>query len=240
MSLLIDADYIVYKACAANESEIDYGDDVIVVTSNFSDAYESVERELYDIACCLGHFDDFILFFSDSRNFRKLLYSAYKGHRNRKKPCGYRRVINKLKTEYHVISNPSLEADDSIGIFATKEQGHVIVSPDKDMRQIPGELYDLSNPIITITPEDAYKWHLIQTMSGDQTDGYSGIPGVGVKRAAALLDKDGCTWDTVVKAYEAKGLDESDALLNARLAKILHAENYVNGQIIYWTPDASN
>lgn len=240
MSLLIDADYIVYKACAANESEIDYGDDVIVVTSSFSDAYESVERELYDIACTLGHFDDFILFFSDSRNFRKLLYPAYKGHRNRKKPCGYRRVINKLKTEYHVISNPSLEADDSIGIFATKEQGHVIVSPDKDMRQIPGELYDLSNPIITITPEDAYKWHLIQTMSGDQTDGYSGIPGVGVKRAAALLDKDGCTWDTVVKAYKAKGLKESDALLNARLAKILHAENYVNGQIIYWTPDASN
>ena len=240
MSLLIDADYIVYKACASCETEIDFGDDVIVVTSSFSDAYESVERELYDIACTLGHFDDFILFFSDSRNFRKLLYPAYKGHRNRKKPCGYRRVINKLKTEYHVISNPSLEADDSIGIFATKEQGHVIVSPDKDMRQIPGELYDLSNPIITITPEDAYKWHLIQTMSGDQTDGYSGIPGVGVKRAAALLDKDGCTWDTVVKAYKAKGLKESDALLNARLAKILHAENYVNGQIIYWTPDASN
>ena len=62
MSLLIDADYIVYKACAANETEIDYGDDVIVVTSNFSDAYESVLRELYGIAECLGCFDDSILF----------------------------------------------------------------------------------------------------------------------------------------------------------------------------------
>jgi 5'-3' exonuclease len=80
-------------------------------------------------------------------------------------------------------------------------------------------------------------------MSGDQTDGYSGIPGVGVKRAAALLDKEGCTWDTVVKAYKAKGLSEDDALLNARLAKILHNEHYDSErkQILYWTPpDACN
>ena len=39
MKLLIDADFIVYKSCAACEHETDYGDDVIVVTSKFSDAY---------------------------------------------------------------------------------------------------------------------------------------------------------------------------------------------------------
>ena len=79
-------------------------------------------------------------------------------------------------------------------------------------------------------------------MAGDQTDGYSGIPGIGVKRAAALLDKDGCSWETVVKAYEAKGLTEEDALLNARLAKILHYEHYdkENGTILYWTPTTSS
>ena len=54
MSLLIDADYIVYKACAASEDEIDFGDDVIVVTSKFSQAYDMVIRELYSIAECLG------------------------------------------------------------------------------------------------------------------------------------------------------------------------------------------
>ena len=243
MSLLIDADYIVYKACASCETEIDFGNDVIVVTSRFSEVMETIDRDLYSIANDLGCFDDFILFFSSSRTFRKLLYPAYKGHRNRKKPCGYRRAINALKKEYQVIVNHYLEADDAIGIFATKYPGHIIVSPDKDMRQIPGELFDLSTGVITITPEEGQRWHYIQTMSGDQTDGYSGIPGVGVKRAAALLDKEGCTWDTVVKAYKAKGLSEDDALLNARLAKILHNEHYDSErkQILYWTPpDASN
>jgi 5'-3' exonuclease len=243
MTLLIDADYIVYKACASCETEIDFGNDVIVVTSRFSEVMETIDRDLYSIANDLGCFDDFILFFSSSRNFRKLLYPAYKGHRNRKKPCGYRRAINALKKEYQVIVNHYLEADDAIGIFATKYPGHIIVSPDKDMRQIPGELFDLSTGVITITPEEGQRWHYIQTMSGDQTDGYSGIPGVGVKRAAALLDKEGCTWDTVVKAYKAKGLSEDDALLNARLAKILHNEHYDSErkQILYWTPpDACN
>ena len=111
------------------------------------------------------------------------------------------------------------------------------------MRQIPGELYNLTDPVITITPEEAERWHFIQTMAGDQTDGYSGIPGIGAKRAAALLDKEGCTWETVVKAYKAKGLSEDDALLNARLAKILHNHNYDQEQsrVLYWIPtDARN
>ena len=36
MKLLCDADFIVYKACAAAETELDFGDDVILVTSNIS------------------------------------------------------------------------------------------------------------------------------------------------------------------------------------------------------------
>jgi len=116
VSLLIDADFIVYKSCAATETEVDWGDDVILVTSKFSEAYAMVERELYRIATDLGCFDDSILFFTDSVNFRKRVDPAYKGHRNRKKPCGYRRVINKLKEDYHVVVMPELEADDALGI----------------------------------------------------------------------------------------------------------------------------
>src|SRR6056300_583481 len=159
MSLLIDADYIVYKCCAATETEIDFGEDLIVVTSKFSEALEYTERELYNIATDLGCFDDSVLFFSDSINFRKSIDPAYKGHRNRKKPCGYKRVINALKEEFPVVVMPTLEADDAIGIYATKEQGHVICSPDKDMRQIPGDLYDFSDGVVTITKEEGERWH---------------------------------------------------------------------------------
>jgi DNA polymerase-1 len=241
VSLLIDADYIVYKCCAAVETELDFGEDVIVVTSNFSEAYEYVERELNNIASDLGCFDDSILFFSDSINFRKSIDPAYKGHRNRKKPCGYKRVINKLKEEYHVVVMPTLEADDAIGIYATKEPGHIVCSPDKDMRQIPGDLYDLTDGVVTVEPEEGRRWHLIQTMSGDQTDGYGGVPGIGIKRAIALFEKEGYTWDTVVKAFAEKDLSEDVALTNARLAKILQVTDYdfTNKEPRLWSPSSS-
>jgi DNA polymerase-1 len=240
MSLLIDADYIVYKSCAANETEIDWGDDVITVTSRFTEAYDMVQRELYNIASDLGCFDDSILFFSDSTNFRKTIDPDYKGHRNRKKPCGYRRVINKLKEDYHVVVMPTLEADDALGIYATKESGHILCSPDKDMRQIPGQLYDLTQDVSTITPEMGRRWHLIQTLAGDQTDGYAGVPGIGIKRAEALFEKEGYTWETVVKAFAEKDLDEAVALQNARLAKILQCTDYdfTNQEPRLWTPSS--
>ena len=140
MKLLIDADFTVYKCCAAAETEIDFGDDVIVVTSKFSEAYACVMREIKKIQRHFGSFDDIILFFSSPDNFRKKIQADYKGHRNRKKPCAYKRVINKLKTEFEVITMPTLEADDAMGIYATKNPGNIIVSPDKDMKQIPGML----------------------------------------------------------------------------------------------------
>jgi len=242
VTLLIDADYIVYKSCAANETEIDWGEDLITVISNFSEAYGMVKRELNNIATALGCFDDSILFFSDSINFRKSIDPDYKGHRNRKKPCGYKRVINKLKTEYEVVIMPTLEADDALGIYATKEEGHIICSPDKDMRQIPGQLYNLTDEVVTITAEEGRRWHLIQAMSGDQTDGYSGIPGIGIKRAEALLEANGATWQTVVDAFAAKDLDESVALQNARLAKILQVTDYdfTNQKPRLWTPSSDS
>ena len=242
MKLLIDADFIVYKSCAACETEIDWGDDVITVVSKFSEAMKNVERDLTKIK---GEFlwdvPEMILFFSDSKNFRKKIYPDYKGHRNRKKPCGYRRVINELSAFYKVVRIDELEADDAMGIFATHEPGNIIVSPDKDMRQIPGKLYDLKETV-DITEEEGMRWHLVQTLAGDQTDGYSGVPGIGVKRAIDLLEKDGYTWETVVKAFKSKELDEDTALMNARLAKILQHTNYdaVERRVIPWLPTSSD
>ena len=237
MKLLIDCDFVVYKCCAAAEAEIDFGDDVIVVTSSFKEAYSCVKRELKRIENKFGSFDEMILFFSDSKNFRKDIQKSYKGHRNRKKPCAYRRVINKLTEEYSVIKMPTLEADDAMGIYATKNTGNIIVSPDKDMKQIPGMLWNFDESF-TIDKSEGEKWHLIQAMAGDNTDGYSGVPGIGVKRAVALFEEKGYSWKTVVEAFKEKGLSEDIALENARLARILTNEDYDDEKMepILWTP----
>ena len=118
---------------------------------------------------------------------------------------------------------PTLEADDAMGIYATKNTGNIIVSPDKDMRQIPGMLWNFEESTL-IKPEDGAKWHLIQAMAGDNTDGYAGVPGIGVKRAVAL--------------FEEKGLSEDIALENARLARILTNEDYDDEKMepIPWSP----
>ena len=178
-----------------------------------------------------------ILFFTTPNNFRKKILPEYKGNRNRKKPCGFKRVINKLKKEYKVIAIDTLEADDALGIYATKYPGNIIVSPDKDMRQIPGKLYDFKETV-DITPEEGARWHLTQAMAGDNTDGYAGCPNIGIKRATSIFEEKGYTWKAVEETFVEKGLTEADALVNARLARILTTDdfNHDTKQPILWTP----
>ena len=239
--LLIDADFIVYKCCAAAETEIDWAEDVILVTSRFSEAYKASLHEIMKIRDQLGTFAETILFFSHHKNFRKKIYPEYKGHRNRKKPCGYKKVIAALQDDYGTIIMPELEADDAMGIYATQYPGNIIVSPDKDMRQIPGQLYDF-NETTLIENQEGIRWHYIQTLAGDQTDGYSGCPGIGVKKATTLFEKKGYNWNTIKEAFAEKDLDEDTALMNARLAKILTKDYYDNTKRIpiLWSPETSH
>ena len=59
-----------------------------------------------------------------------------------------------------------------------------------------------------------------------------------MKRAADLLDKAKSPWQAVRKAFEDRGLSEKEALMNARLAKILQHEDYDydRQQPILWSP----
>ena len=127
-----------------------------------------------------------------------------------------------------------------MGVYATKYPGNIIVSPDKDMRQIPGKLYDFKETV-EITPDEGARWHLIQTMAGDNTDGYSGVPGIGIKRAEQIFKLKGYTWKAVVETFEEKGLTEKDALINAQLARILTTDDYDHEkkEPILWTPTSN-
>ena len=239
--LLIDCDFLAYKAAQACEEGIDFGNDVIIAQSNFSNVLKIFERELKKVKTAMMD-DEMILYFSSPENFRKKIYPDYKGHRNRRKPLGYRRLVNHCRDNYTFVCRDGLEADDAIGIDATNPRyaslDNIVVSPDKDMKQIPGVLWNLTDEVEEITKEDGDRWHLIQSLAGDPTDGYAGCPGIGVKRALDLLNKHDSKWEAICQAFRERGLSDDDALLNARLAKILQHENYDydREQPILWTP----
>ena len=237
--LLIDSDFLAYKAAQACEIGIDFGEDVIIAQSQFSEVLRVFHNELNKVTKAMMD-DDFILYFSSTENFRKKIYPDYKGHRMKRKPLGYKRLVNYCRENHNFKLIKGLEADDTIGIEATRhaDPSNIIVSPDKDMRQIPSVLWNLTDDVTEITEEEGDRWHLVQSLSGDPTDGYSGCPGIGVKRATELLDKNENQWEAVCKAYRDRGLSDDDALLNARLAKILRNENYDHdrNQPILWNP----
>ena len=224
--LLIDSDFLAYKAAQACEIGIDFGEDVIIAQSQFSEVLKVFNNELNKVTKAMME-DDFILYFSSTKNFRKEIYPDYKGHRMKRKPLGYKRLVNYCRENHNFKLIEGLEADDTIGIEATRfaDPNNIIVSPDKDMKQIPSMLWDMKDDVVEITKDDGDRWHLIQSLSGDPTDGYSGCPGIGVKRASELLDKNENKWEAVCKAYRDRGLSDDDALLNARLAKILQKED---------------
>ena len=238
--LLIDSDFLAYKAAQACEIGIDFGEDVIIAQSQFSEVLRVFHNELNKVTKAMME-DNFILYFSSTENFRKKIYPDYKGHRMKRKPLGYKRLVNYCRETHNFKLIEGLEADDTIGIEATRfaDPNNIIVSPDKDMRQIPSALWNLTDDVVEITKDDGDRWHLIQSLSGDPTDGYSGCPGIGVKRATELLDKNENKWEAVCKAYRDRGLSDDDALLNARLAKILQKEDFDHdrNQPILWTPN---
>ena len=237
--LLIDSDFLAYKAAQACEIGIDFGEDVIIAQSQFSEVLRVFHNELNKVTKAMMD-DAFILYFSSTENFRKKIYPDYKGHRMKRKPLGYKRLVNYCRKNHNFKLIEGLEADDTIGIEATRHANpsNIIVSPDKDLKQIPSVLWNLTDDVVEITKEEGDRWHLVQSLSGDPTDGYSGCPGIGVKRATELLDKNENQWEAVCKAYRDRGLSDDDALLNARLAKILRNENYDHdrNQPILWNP----
>jgi len=225
--LLVDADFFFYRAASAAEYEMEYSPDLTVIAGSFTRGKQIVEQEMDKLR---SRFDttDLILYFTDVKNFRKDIDPNYKGNRTKRKPCGYLKLKMWGLETYPSLILPGLEADDALGIDATSGvyENFVLVSPDKDMQQIPCRIYNLKEEF-TQTPENAYRKLFEQCLTGDSTDGYSGCPTVGPKRAGIILDKSkGDYWPAVVEAFEENGLTEEDALRNLRLARILQSDDW--------------
>jgi DNA polymerase-1 len=238
--LRLDADFFAYRSCQANETELDWGEDLITVASNFKEVIKSFNNEITSLKRRFDT-DNVVLYFSDTKNFRKEIDPDYKGKRTKRKPVGYKRLLQWAATNYRVIRYPLLEADDALGLECHLDPSDfVLVSPDKDMKQIACRLYN-GEEEVNVTPEEADYWLWTQTITGDPVDGYKGIPGVGAVGAKKILDKAESPWEAILASYEKAGLTYDDALRNARLARILRPGEYnsTTKEPILWTPPES-
>lgn len=239
--LLIDADITAYMAVASAEEEIQWDEDIWTIHTDLAIAKEKFTKNIDKYREELK-VDEYKLCFSDSQNFRKSLNPQYKGNRKGRKPVGYAPFKQWAMDTYPSFSKPTLEADDCLGILATKFSDTIIVSMDKDLLQIPGKFYRLGvdgkGEMLEVTDKSGTEFFLTQCLTGDVTDGYGGCPGIGPVKAEALFKKHGFAWKTVEDAFVKAGLTQEDAILQARMARILRADDwdFKQDKLILWTP----
>lgn len=238
-TLLIDGDLLLYRSAAATESEVQWDDDNWILHSNLTESKDLFTTSLDGITNALGT-KSLIMCLSDSANFRKDLTPTYKSKRkDTRKPIVFKAMLEWIKETYDPIIKPRLEADDVLGILATHPDYAgkcIIVSEDKDMQTLPCALYR-QGELKTISEADADYFWAFQTLTGDSTDGYNGCPGVGPKKAESILTSPPY-WPKIVNAYRKAGMTEEDALLNARLARILRYSDWdiKKQEVKLWTP----
>jgi len=242
-TLLIDADVLAFEASVIAEESIEWKEEMWTVHADMALAKARIVNRVEQFKEKLQA-DDIVMALTDRANYRRILNPDYKSNRSKSRlPIILKQVKKWIIEEMDGQLWPNLEADDVISILATDkkmDEETIIVSIDKDFKSVPGIYYDFNkDETHHVSQEDADRYHLIQTLTGDATDGYSGVPKVGAVTAKRLLDKEGYDWDVVKKCYEDVGLTENDALMNAWMARLLQADNYcfrTNTIKKLWTP----
>lgn len=220
IGLALDMDYFIYSAMSASETEMDWGEDIWTLECDHAKArnimfgtIKGIKKEIikqleakYPKLKAPGTYELVdICVITGSGNWRLNVLDSYKGNRAAKrKPVGYPDFCQKMMEHYPIgyrVNNR--EGDDTLGILMSNPQAEgfdriIGVSCDKDFNTIPGDFFWLTP--MKLVRNDVYaadKWHMRQTMMGDTTDGYGGIPGVGEAFEGDLM-----AWLDEPKMYE--------------------------------------
>lgn len=112
----------------------------------------------------------------------------YKGNREKThKPHWLPEAVEYLKKYWNAEICTDIEADDALGINQTDRT--VLVSPDKDLDQIPGWHYNnITENLYHVDDITAAYCLWSQMLTGDKTDNIHGIDGIGPVRVRALLE----------------------------------------------------
>ncbi|MEJ5901036.1 DNA polymerase I [Ochrobactrum teleogrylli] len=173
-----------------------------------------------DVGVVPTHFA--VIFDYSSKTFRNALYPEYKANRTAPPEDLVPQfgLIRQATRAFNLpcIEKEGFEADDLIATYARLAEqagGDVtIVSSDKDLMQLvtPGvSMYDSMKDKQISIPEVIEKWGVppekmidLQSLTGDSTDNVPGIPGIGPKTAAQLLEEFGDLDTLLARASEIK------------------------------------
>lgn len=184
-----------------------------------------------------------VIFDYSGKTFRNEIYPDYKGNR----PDAPEDLIPQFPLvrdatrAFNVpcIETEGFEADDIIATYARQVEADggevVIMSSDKDLMQLVGDRVTMLDPMKNKkigAEEVAEKFGLgpehvidIQALAGDSSDNVPGVPGIGVKTAAQLLQEYGDLETLLERAAEIKQNKRRENLIEfadqARLSKEL-------------------
>ena len=173
-----------------------------------------------------------VIFDSARKNFRNDIYSEYKANRA-EAPDDLAPQFEYIRKSVKAFNLPSIEllnyeADDLIATY-TKQITNAgakvtIISSDKDLMQLVSDevrLYDpMKNKVIGekevlekfgVKPKQVID---VQSLAGDSSDNIPGVPGIGVKTAAELINKYKTLDTLLIKASEIPQNKRRETLLN--------------------------
>ena len=172
-----------------------------------------------------------VIFDSARKTFRNEIYSDYKANRA-EAPDDLAPQFDYIRKSVLAFNLPSLElinyeADDLIATYVEmilKEGAKVtIVSSDKDLMQLYKKNVRIYDPMKNkfISEEDiknkfgvgANKVIDVQALAGDSSDNVPGVPGIGVKTAAELINKYGDLEKLLKSAHEIKQNKRRETLI---------------------------
>ncbi len=163
-----------------------------------------------------------VIFDYSSHTFRKEIYPEYKANRSAPPEDLIPQfgLIRQATKAFNLpcIEKEGFEADDLIATYArmAEEAGAevTIISSDKDLMQLvtPNvSMYDSMKDKQIGIPDVIEKWGVppekmidLQALTGDSTDNVPGIPGIGPKTAAQLLEEFGDLDQLLARAGEIK------------------------------------
>lgn len=193
-----------------------------------------------DVGVTPTHFA--VIFDYSSKTFRNALYDQYKANRTAP-PEDLIPQFGLIRHATRAFNLPCIEkegyeADDLIATYARLAEAAgadvTIVSSDKDLMQLVTSkvsMYDsMKDKQITI-PEVVEKWGVtpdkmidLQAMTGDSTDNVPGIPGIGPKTAAQLLEEYGDLDTLLARAEEIKQQKRRENIIANRAQALLSRE----------------